>query len=133
MPSSGRCGVPARLLTTPLRRDPLHRHVGGRRAGEHVAGVALVSGGVGEHERAPLGGKEAIGDVDRDPLLALGAQAVGDRREVRLAPIVRDVIEVVGEQRAGVEQEPADQRALAVVDGPGGRKPQQLALVVHQK
>jgi hypothetical protein len=45
---------------------------------------------------------------------------------------------VVGEQRAGVEQEPADQRALPIVDRPRSGEPQQIAGVgsntgVHQK
>jgi len=42
-----------------------------------------VAGGVGEDERASRRREEAVRDVDRDPLLALGAQAVGDGGEVR--------------------------------------------------
>ena len=48
------------------------------------------------------GGREvAVGDVDRDPLLALGAQAVGQQRQVERALAaaalarLRDVLELV--------------------------------------
>jgi hypothetical protein len=44
-----------------------------------------VAGGVGDDERPPRRGEVAVGDVDRDALLALGAQAVGQQREVDLA------------------------------------------------
>ena len=63
-------------------------------------------------------------DVDRDALLALGAQAVGQQREVRArrrgARRRRlDVRELVGQQRPGVVEQPADQGRLAVVDRAG--------------
>jgi hypothetical protein len=41
-----------------------------------------VAGGVGDDELALLGGEEAVGDVDRDALLALGRQARRQQREV---------------------------------------------------
>ena len=63
-------------------------------------------------KRRRVGGERAVRDVDRDALLALGAQAVGELREVVRA--------LVGEQRAGVVQQPPDQGRLAVVDGAGG-------------
>ena len=117
--------------------DQHERDVRGRRAGEHVAGVALVPRGVGEDERSPRGREEPVGDVDRDPLLALGAQTIGDRRKIQRPP-ARDVVEVIGQQRPGVQEEPPDQCALAVVDRPGRRQPQQFALAgqldgSHQK
>jgi hypothetical protein len=68
-----------------------------------------VSRRVGEDERALGRGEEAVRDVDRDPLLALRPQAVGDVREVVLALVV--------EQLLGVEQQAPDQGRLAVVDG----------------
>lgn len=55
-----------------------------RRAGDHVAGVLDVPRRVGDDE-FPLGrGEIAVGDVDRDALLTLGAQAVGDQGQVRV-------------------------------------------------
>jgi hypothetical protein len=80
-----------------------------------------------------------VGDVDRDPLFALGAQAVGQERQVQVAVTAAlggagDLRELVLEDRLGVVQEPADQRRLAVVDRPGGGDPQQFgALAAYQK
>jgi hypothetical protein len=41
-----------------------------------------VAGRVGQDELATRSGEVAVRDVDRDPLLALGPQAVGEQREV---------------------------------------------------
>ena len=84
---------------------------------------------------APRRGEVAVGDVDRDALLALGAQAVGEQREVdvrrRRAALggLRDLLELVLEDRLGVVEQAADQRGLAVVDRAGGGEAQQLARV----
>jgi hypothetical protein len=43
-----------------------------------------VAGRVGDDELALGRGEVAVRDVDRDALLALGAQAVGEQREVRV-------------------------------------------------
>ena len=76
-------GVPAGLLEHALAGvDQDDRQVGGGGAGDHVAGVLDVPGGVGDDELAPRRGEVAVGDVDGDALLALGAQAVGEQREV---------------------------------------------------
>jgi hypothetical protein len=63
--------------------------------------------------------------VDGDALLALGAQAVGEQREVGLAVAVaaaglHDRLQLVLEHGLGVVEQAADERALAVVDGAGG-------------
>ncbi|CAM5680031.1 hypothetical protein MAUB1S_01428 [Mycolicibacterium aubagnense] len=88
--------------------------VGGAR--EHVAGVPLVPGGVGQDVAAGLGGEEAVGHVDGDALLAFGAQAVGQGRQVGHPVVVGDGVQVVQGQAVGVVQQPADQGALAIVD-----------------
>ena len=77
----------------------------------------------------------AVGDVDRDALLALGAQAVGQQRQVDLAvaaPLAGplDRRELVLEDALRVVQQPADERALAVVDRAGGGEAQQVHLEV---
>jgi len=41
-----------------------------------------MAGDVGDDEASPRGGEVAVGHVDGDPLLALGAQAVGEQRQV---------------------------------------------------
>ncbi len=123
----------AGLLADALARVDQHdRQVGGRGAGDHVARVLLVARGVGDDELAPRGLEVAVGDVDRDPLLALGAQAVGQQRQVEVAVAAAlggllDVLELILEDRLGVVQQPPDQGRLAVVDRARGGDPQQLA------
>src|SRR5687767_9910179 len=73
----------ARLLEHALAGVDEHdRGVRRGGAGDHVAGVLLVTRGVGDDEAPPRCGEVAVGDVDRDALLALGAQAVGEQGEV---------------------------------------------------
>ena len=79
----GDVGVAARLAQHAFGR--VHQHdggVGGGSAGGHVARVLLVAGRVRDDELAARRGKIAVGDVDGDALLALGAQAVGEQREI---------------------------------------------------
>jgi len=42
---------------------------------------------VGDDELAAIGGEEAVGDVDRDALLALGGESVDEQREVDIAAL----------------------------------------------
>lgn len=121
------------LLDDALARIDQHDHgVGRGGARDHVAGVLHVPGAVGEDEAAPVGGEVAVRDVDRDALLALGPQPVGEQREVERA--VReaagargrgDLVELVGEDRLRVVQQPAHQGGLAVVDRARGREAEQ--------
>ena len=76
-------GMPLRLrLDAELRVDEDDRQVRRRRAGGHVARVLHVAGRVGDDETPPRRREVAVRDVDRDALLALGAKAVGDQRQV---------------------------------------------------
>ena len=124
--------VPARLLEHALARvDEDQREVGGRGARDHVARVLLVARRVGDDELAPRRVEVAVRHVDRDALLALGAQAVGEQREVHVAvaaPLrgLLDVLELVLEDRLGVVQQPADQGRLAVVDRARGGEADEL-------
>jgi hypothetical protein len=90
-----------------------------------------VAGRVGDDELAQLRREVAVGDVDRDALLALRAQAVGQERQVGVgvaagAARALDRLELVAEDVLRVEQQAPDQRRLAVVDGARGRQAQQL-------
>ena len=111
--SAGDREVPAGLLDDAVASvDEDQGELGGRGAGDHVAGVLDVARGVGEDVR-PGGGREvAVGDVDGDALLALGAQAVGEqgqvgRVEAAVAADALDGRELVRENRLGVVQQPA--------------------------
>ena len=135
MPSSaGDEGVPARLLERALARVDEHdREVRRRSARDHVARVLDVAGRVGNDELAPRRGEVAVGDVDRDALLALRAQAVSQQRQVNggIAAPPRGLLdrrELVLEDALRVVQQPADERALAVVDRARGREAQKIHL-----
>ena len=76
-------------------------------------------------------GEVAVRHVDGDALLALGAEAVGEQREVgvvepAVAARALDRLELVLEDLLGLEQQTPDQGALAVVDRSRGREPQQF-------
>src|SRR4029077_14423723 len=97
-----------------------------------VARVLLMTGAVRDDE-APRGGREVtVGHVDRDALLALGAQPVGQQGKIQRTraasalACLGNVLELVVEHLLGVVQEAADQRALAVIDRARGREAQQV-------
>jgi hypothetical protein len=75
----------------------------------------LVAGGVGDDELPQGGGEIAVRDVDRDALLALGDEPVGQQRQIeRPASLLRGALdrgELVGEDRLRVVKELPDQRA----------------------
>ena len=129
----GDAGVAPRLLAQAGRG--VHDHEGevGRRApGGHVARVLHVARAVGDDELAVRRGRVAVGDVDRDALLALGAQPVGDEGQVHVVDAAAprrqgDGLELVVEELAGVEEEAPDQRRLAVVDRSDGGESQEVS------
>jgi len=86
-----------------------NRGVCGRGAGDHVARVLLVARRVGNDELASPGLEVAVGNVDRDSLLPLGPQSVGEEREVDVAVAaprrgLDHVLELIIEDRLRVVQ-----------------------------
>ncbi len=76
-------GVPPGLLDDPVAR--VHQDDGqfrGGGTGDHVPGVLHMARRVRQDEPPPGGGEVAVGDVDGDALLPLGAQPVGEQRQV---------------------------------------------------
>src|SRR3569833_3786598 len=125
----------ARLLDDAVARiDEDDGDVRGRGARDHVARVLHVARRICQLEAAARRDEPAVRDIDRDPLLALGAQAVGQLRKVDVvvaAPARRllDVLHLVDEDLLRVVEEAADQRRLAVVDGAAGDEPQKIWLL----
>ena len=79
-------GVAPRLFDDALAR--IHEDDGkirGRSAGDHVARVLHMPRRVGDDELAFWRGEVAIGHVNRDALLAFGAQAVGEIGQIDLS------------------------------------------------
>jgi hypothetical protein len=96
-----------------------------------------VAGGIGDDEAALVGGEIAVGDVDGDPLLAFGGEPVDQQGEIDAvavgavaAGIRLEGGELILEQALGIEQQPPDQRRLAVVDAAAGQKAQQAFVLV---
>src|SRR5262249_58498457 len=86
-----------------------------------------------DDELAFLAGEEAVGDVDRDALLALGGKPVDEKREIDLLALRSVTLAVAFQRRQlvvedlpGVVEQPPDQRRLAVVDAAAGDEAQQL-------
>src|ERR1019366_2505156 len=123
--------MPARLCQQAMASVDQHDgQVRGRRASGHVAGILLVARGVGDDELAPRGGKVAVGHVDGDALFALGAQPVGEQREVQAAVCLSgfaDAGELVFVDRLRIVQQAPDERGLAIVHAARGGEAQQLA------
>ena len=95
--------------------------VGPGRAGDHVLEKFLVARGVDEHARTPGGGPEGdLGNVDGDVLVALGLEGVHEEGplEGHATPLAGglDRLKFTLRERAGVVQEAADERGLAVID-----------------
>src|SRR5207253_245817 len=91
--------------------------------------VLRMSGRIGEDELPPPGLEVAIGNVDGDALLALGLEAVREEREVDGVSVpgrAADLLDLVVEERARLVEQPADQRALAVVDRPDHHQADEL-------
>jgi hypothetical protein len=126
-------GVPPRLCEDALARIDQHDgEVGCGGAGRHVAGVLLVAGRIGNDELALRRGKEAVGDVDGDALLALGFQAIDEKGEIDILAgravlfgIALQRRELILEDQLGVVEQPSDQRRFAVVDRAAGQEAQQ--------
>ena len=106
-----------------LRIDQEDRGIGTGSGCDHVARVLHVPGCVTEQDATPIGIERAVGNIDRDALFALGAQAVGEQCEVdalaaALAARLGDGLNLVAREMAGVVEQAADQRGLAVIDRP---------------
>src|SRR6185437_14347690 len=70
-------GVAVGLNHQPLLGvDDEHGQIRSGRARGHVAGVLLVSWGVGNNKPTVGGGEEAVGNIDGDALFALGLKAI---------------------------------------------------------
>ena len=125
-------GMPAALLEDPLAGVDEHEgQVCRRRPGDHVARVLDVSGRVRDDELPARGGEVTVRDIDGDALLALRAQAVREQRKVGVlvaAVTTRALyaLELVLEDRLGVVEQAADQRAFPIVDRARSRQTQDV-------
>ncbi|CTQ77727.1 hypothetical protein LAX5112_05031 [Roseibium alexandrii] len=117
--------------------DEKHGKIGSRGAGCHVAGVLFVARCVGHDELALVGGKEAVGHINGDALLALCFQPVDQERQIDVfadrAVFLRVPLkgcQLILEDQLGVIEQTADQRRLAVIHRAAGQEPQLVLLLL---
>ena len=122
------------------RIDQDHGQIRRRGPGDHIAGILLVTGGVGDDELAPVGREEAIGDIDGDALLALGGQSIDQKGEIDLAALGADALGVrlqsrhlIFEDHFGIIKQPPDQGGLAVIDTAAGDEAEQALMLMLQQ
>jgi hypothetical protein len=100
--------------------DDQDRAVSLRGAGDHVAQELGMSGRVDQHDVARIGAEADLRGVNGDALVALGLQCVEQERpfEGHAAPLADGFqhLELALGQAAGLVQEAADERGLAVID-----------------
>ena len=84
---------------------------------------------IGNDEFARGSVEVAVGHVNRNALLALGLQAVGEQRQVGLTAALY-ACQLVLQHGFAVHQQAANQRALAVVHTAAGDKAQRSAGVL---
>jgi len=118
------------------RIDEQHGEIAVRRAGCHVARVLHMARRVGDDEFPPRRREIAIGDVDGDLLLALGFEPIDKEREIersahraRPPPVLLGAFELVLVDERRIVKQPADQRALAVVDTAAREETQHTTIV----
>ena len=125
--------VASGLLLEPRRgveNDQSDVGVAGTRC--HIRGVLHVSRAVGNHKLALGGGRVAVGHVNRDALLALGAKTVGHKAEVEVAHAALlarglDGRELVIKELPGVHEKSANKRRLPVVHRSNGGEAQKVS------
>ena len=123
------------LFDNPFARvDEDDGEVGGGSTRDHVARVLNVTRGVGNDELTARGGKVTVSHVDRDALFALGAEPIGEQREVdhgiaAAAGTFLHRAQLVLENALRVVEQAADKRRLAVIDRTSSGKTEK----VHQK
>ena len=103
--------------------------VGG--AGRHIARILFVARRIGDDEGALAGRESAIGDIDRDALLAFCFESVDQQREIDVgadgAVFLRIALErgeLIVENELLLIKQPADESRFAVVDRTAGEKAQ---------
>ena len=113
--------------------DEDDRQIGGGGTCGHVARVLLMAGGVGDDELALFGGEVAVGHIDRDPLLPFVLEAVGEQGQIDLCAggavaggILGDRGELIFVDHLRLVEQPADERALAVIDAAAGDETQEF-------
>lgn len=126
--------VPFGLSENPVSRvDQDNSEIGGRGPGRHVSRVLFMAGGIGDDELSFCGRKVSVRHIDRDTLLAFGAQAVGHERGIEAAAgrsvdfaFCLELGNLVFVEHLAVVEQASDQGAFSVVDASAGDEAEQF-------
>ncbi len=66
-----------------------NRKVGRGGAGDHITRVLLMPGGISDDKATPGSGEVPVGHINRNALLSLGLEPVGEESEVQFFPASR--------------------------------------------
>ena len=111
------------------------REIRRRGARHHIAGVLHMPGAVGDDELAFRGREVAVRNINRDPLLTLGSEPIGEQRQVHalIASVHRrgfSRFELILEDGLGVIEQSPDERGFSIIDRATGQKPEQVHIEV---
>ena len=89
--------TPGLFDDTVARIHQYQCQVGGRGAGDHVAGVLHVAGRVCDDELPSVCREEAVRHIDGDPLLAFVFQTIGKVRQLQVTDslFLRDLLQII--------------------------------------
>ena len=106
-------------------------------AGGHVAGVLLMARGVRNDELAFVGAEITVSDINSNALFPLGLKAVHQQCQVQFfaggahfCAVSFQAGHVIFIDHLGVMQQPANQRALAVIHAAAGEQAQEFLVLV---
>ena len=126
---SANAGVTAGLHQHALRGvHQNHRQIGEGSPHRHIAGVFLMAGGVRHNKAAAVRGEITVGHIDRDPLLALGHQAVQQKGIVdrpaaaAYLTVQQERLLLIGIQQLGIVKDMPDQGRFSVIHTAAGNK-----------
>ena len=105
--------------------DQNNGEVGRGGACDHVARILDMAGRVSDDEFPAWRGEVAVGHIDGDTLLALGAQAVCEERQIydgipTASGAFLDGHELVLENALGIIKQASDESGFAVINRTGG-------------
>ena len=95
---------------------------------------------IGDNEFALFGREEAVGDINRNALFALGGQAIDQERKINLAALGPDPLgigfergQLILENHFGIIEQPPNQGRFAIINTAAGDETQQALVLMLQQ
>ena len=134
----GEIGMTPGLDQNPFPRiDQYDCGIGGRSACHHIAGILFVPRCIGDDELALFRRKKPIGDIDGDTLFAFCSETIHKQGEIYLLALCARLLAVrlqrsqlVFKNHLAVIEQPANQRALAIIHAAASDKAEQFLVLM---